>query len=92
MQGDSPVTAGLDTCQRQPQHNRRQGRRGYVTFRGPAGAEGEGSSAWDPCKGLNFREIKRKGAGEVMRMDDRDGRRKGSSQSVTVEKKTGNEG
>lgn len=57
VQGDSPVTAGLDTCQGNPSTIGRQGRRGYVTLRGPAGAEGERSSARDPCKGLNFHEI-----------------------------------
>lgn len=51
--GGSPVleilTVAMVTC-----HNRQPRRRGYVTFRGTAGAQGERSSAWHPHKGLNF--------------------------------------
>lgn len=41
-------------------HNWRQMQRGYVTFRGTAGAEGERSSARHPHKGLNFHKTEGK--------------------------------
>lgn len=43
------LTVAKVTC-----HNLQRRRRGYVTFRGTAGAEGEGSSARHPHKRFNF--------------------------------------
>lgn len=43
------LSVAIVTC-----HNRQRRRRGYVTFRGAAGAEGERSSARRHHKGLNF--------------------------------------
>lgn len=51
--GGSPVLDVL-TIAMVTRHNRQRRRRGYVTFGGTAGAEGERSSAWHPHKGLNF--------------------------------------
>lgn len=53
-----------------------------VTSRGAAGAEGESSSAWDPCKGLNCHGIERKSVEEGAGMS-------GGGVAVSGEKKQG---
>lgn len=68
LKGGSPVLE-IRTVAMVTRHNRQQRRRGYVTFRGPAGAEGEGSSAWHPHKGLNFHKTE----GQSVKGGDGDG-------------------
>lgn len=72
--------------------------RGCITFGGPAGAEGESSSVWDPCQGLNFHTRERGrvqgvGGGGVMRIDDREGEGMGGGGvAVRGERKSRSEG